>query len=135
MITLLLILWVAAQQGVEFVPARVLNAAMGKTPAVPVVKSEHYSVMGLRRTSPGESEVHEKDTDVFYIIDGTATFVTGGKVLGGRTTAPGEIRGTGIEGGETRTLSKGDVITIPNGVPHQFSAVTGAVSYFVVKVR
>ncbi len=135
MITLLLMLWMAAQPGVEFVPARDLNAVMAKTPAVPVIKAEHYSVMGLRRTSPGEAEVHEKDTDVFYIIDGTATFITGGKVLGGRTTAVGEVRGTGIEGGETRTLSKGDVITIPNGIPHQFSSVSSAVSYFVVKIR
>jgi len=135
MITLALLLWIAGQQGVEFVPARDVAAAMEKTPPAPMISAEHYSVMALRRTAAGQAEVHEKDTDVFYIIDGRATFVTGGKVQGGKSTAPGETRGTGIEGGQTHTLSKGDVITIPNGTPHWFSAVDSPLTYFVVKVR
>jgi unsaturated rhamnogalacturonyl hydrolase len=94
-----------------------------------------YWVTAGRRDKPGQSELHEKDTDVFYILQGSATFVTGGKMLEPKTTAPGEVRGTGIEGGEVRTLSKDDVIVIPAGVPHWFKDVQGTFLYFVVKVQ
>jgi quercetin dioxygenase-like cupin family protein len=135
MITIALLLWLAGTQGVQYLPAADVAAAMEKNPPTPIINAEHFAVMGLRRTSAGQSEVHEKDTDIFYVIDGKATFITGGKMMGAKTTAPGETRGTGIDGGLTHILSKGDVITIPNGTPHWFSAVDGSVTYFVVKVR
>ncbi len=94
-----------------------------------------YWITAGRRDKPGQSELHEKDTDVFYILQGSATFVTGGKMLEPKTTAPGEIRGSAIEGGESRTLSKDDVIVIPAGVPHWFKDVQGLFLYFVVKVQ
>ncbi len=72
---------------------------------------------------------------MFYILQGSATFVTGGKMVEPKTTAPGEIRGSGIEGGESHTLSKDDVIVIPAGVPHWFKDVQGLFLYFVVKVQ
>jgi mannose-6-phosphate isomerase-like protein (cupin superfamily) len=86
-----------------------------------------------RRDKPGQSELHEKDTDVFYVLQGSATFVTGGKMVDPKTTATGEVRGSAIEGGEVRTLSKDDVIVIPAGVPHWFKDVKGTFLYFVVK--
>ena len=135
MIAFVLLLWIVGQQGVEFVPARDVAAAMEKTPPAPMINTEHYSVMALRRTTAGQVEIHEKDTDVFYVIDGKATFVTGGNIQDGKTTAPGETRGTSIVGGQIHTLTKSDVITIPSGTPHWFSAVDGSVTYFVVKVR
>lgn len=94
-----------------------------------------YWVLAGRRDKPGQSELHEKDTDVFYILQGTATFVTGGRMIEAKTTAPGELRGSGIEGGETRTLSKDDVIIVPAGTPHWFKDVQGTFLYFVVKVQ
>jgi len=101
-----------------------------------VAKDGHaYSVSAGRRDKPGQSELHEKDTDVFYVLQGTATFVTGGRMVDPKTTAPGEIRGSAIEGGETRTLSKDDVIVIPAGVPHWFKDVQGVFLYFVVKTQ
>jgi mannose-6-phosphate isomerase-like protein (cupin superfamily) len=51
------------------------------------------------------------------------------------TIAPGEIRGTSVRNGETRTISRGDVIVVPNGVPHWFERVSGPLNYYVVKVR
>jgi quercetin dioxygenase-like cupin family protein len=72
---------------------------------------------------------------VFYVIDGKGTFVTGGKVVDGKVTAPGETRGTSINGGQVHQLSKGDVITIPAGTPHWFQKIDGSFSYFIVKVR
>ncbi|HLJ90208.1 MAG TPA: cupin domain-containing protein [Candidatus Angelobacter sp.] len=94
-----------------------------------------YWVITGHRDKPGQSELHEKDTDVFYVTQGSATFVTGGKMLEPKATGPGEIRGSGIEGGETRTISKDDVIVIPAGVPHWFKDVQGTFLYLVVKVE
>jgi glc operon protein GlcG len=95
----------------------------------------NYMVHASRREKPGMVEVHTWDTDVIYVLDGTATFVTGGTMVGGREIAPGEIRGTDIQGGETRQLKKGDVITVANGTPHWFKEVQGPFLYYVVKVR
>jgi glc operon protein GlcG len=95
----------------------------------------NFKVMGLRRHGPGVVEVHNTDTDIFYVIEGQATFVTGGSLTGGEHTTPDEIRGGTLAGGETRHLAKGDVIVIPKGVPHWFKEVPASIKYFVVKVR
>jgi len=70
---------------------------------------------------------------VIYVVDGSATLVTGGKAIDTKEVAPNEIRGTKIEGGEEHQITKGEVIVIPNGVPHQFTAVTAELHYFVCK--
>ncbi len=121
--------------GVKYFSSAEVHAAFEKgAPLLP--KDGHtYSISAGRRDKPGQSELHEKDTDVFYILQGSATFVTGGKMVEPKTTAPGEIRGSGIEGGESHTLSKDDVIVIPAGVPHWFKDVQGLFLYFVVKVQ
>jgi quercetin dioxygenase-like cupin family protein len=93
-----------------------------------------YSVMVLHRDKAGMAEVHEKETDTFYVLDGAATIVTGGTVVGGSITAPGQQRGSSIEGGTSHRLSKGDVIVIPAGVPHWFEEVPKSIDYYVVKI-
>src|SRR5262249_36009344 len=80
----------------------------------------NYMIHASRREKPGMAEVHAKDADIIYVVDGTATFVTGGHVVGSRETAPDEIRGASIVEGETRHLARGDVIVVPRGTPHQF---------------
>lgn len=130
-----LLLMAAAPDSVQYVPAKDVSAAMMKSPPAPMIKMERYDVMAFHRTAAGQPEVHEKESDVFYVIDGKGTFVTGGKVVGGKVTAPGEIRGTSIEGGQSRQLSKGDVINIPAGTPHWFQKIEGSFTYFIVKVR
>jgi glc operon protein GlcG len=94
-----------------------------------------YMIHTSRRDKAGEAEIHARETDVIYIVRGSATLVTGGRVTGARTTGPDEVRGTSIDGGETRRLSPGDVIVVPNGVPHWFQSVEGVLHYYVVKVR
>lgn len=94
-----------------------------------------YKVLTARRDRPGEVEIHGLDTDIIYVLSGTATFVTGGIPLETKTTAPGEIRGQSIQGGDPHHLTKGDVIVIPPGVPHWFNEVKAPFLYFVVKVR
>ncbi|HUK35128.1 MAG TPA: cupin domain-containing protein [Vicinamibacterales bacterium] len=100
----------------------------------PLVSAKDYTVSGIKRTSPGQVEIHEHETDIFYVTDGEATFVTGGTIVGAKQTAPGQTRGTDLHGGETVHLKKGDVITIPAGVPHWFKDVSPSISYLTVKV-
>src|SRR5262245_7659748 len=82
-----------------------------------------YSVTVNRRTAAGQVEVHEKDTDIFYVTEGEATVVTGGTMIGGKSSGPNQLRGTDIQGGQSRHLVKGDVMVIPAGVPHWFKEV------------
>jgi mannose-6-phosphate isomerase-like protein (cupin superfamily) len=79
-------------------------------------------------------EVHDADTDVIRVIAGSAVFVTGGRVIDPRTTAPGETRAPSVEGGDVRPIAAGDVLVVPAGTPHWFKSVDGTVRYFVVKV-
>jgi glc operon protein GlcG len=96
--------------------------------------NERYKVQAGRRIIPGSVEIHTNDTDVFYILEGSATFVTGGMAVDQKTVGPGEIRAKSITGGTERQLAKGDIIVIPHGIPHQFTQVSGPFLYFVVKV-
>jgi len=95
----------------------------------------NYMVHASRREKAGQAEFHEKDADVIYVLEGTATLLTGGEVVDGKTIAPDEVRGSSIKGGEPRKLSKGDVIIVPHSTPHQFTEVTNPFLYYVVKVR
>lgn len=97
--------------------------------------SDKYMVHASHRDKAGVVEVHEQDADIIYVLEGSATLVTGGEVIGGKTIAPGEIRGADIKGGETRTISKGDVLIVPAGTPHWFKEVPGPINYYVVKAR
>lgn len=99
----------------------------------PLMNTPAFSVSASHRDKAGQVEVHDKETDILYVTDGEATFVTGGRMTGGKDTAPNQHLGTGMEGGETHHLTKGDVIVVPAGTPHWFKAVPGSVSYFVVK--
>jgi glc operon protein GlcG len=92
-----------------------------------------YTVSVLRRTAAGQVEVHEKETDIFYVVDGEATLVTGGTMIGGKVSRPNQLLGTDIQGGQTHQLKKGDVIVIPAGVPHWFKEVPQSIQYFTVK--
>lgn len=94
-----------------------------------------YKIDAGRRTAPGEVEYHDKFVDVMHVIDGSATVVTGGQMIGPREVSAGEIRAEVIDGGIAHKLSNGDVLTIPNGVPHQFTEVSDPFLYFVVKVE
>ena len=95
----------------------------------------NYMVHASHRDMPGMAEIHTKDTDVIYVLEGQTRFVTGGTAVDPKSIAPDEIRGRSIEGGEIRTLQKGDVIIVPNGVPHWFKEIPGPFNYYVVKVR
>ena len=93
-----------------------------------------YKIDAGRREAPGEVEFHEHVVDVMHVVSGRATVITGGSMVDAREIAPGELRAATVEGGKPHQLSEGDVLAIPNGVPHQFTDVSDPFLYFVVKV-
>lgn len=136
---LLLVHAVAAQAGelpVHYYTADAVAAAFAKGAVLyDGDGGANYMVHASRREAAGQAEVHNLDTDVIHVLEGASTFVTGGTVVDGKEVAANEIRGSRIEGGETRRITKGDVIIVPRGTPHWFKEVEGPVLYYVVKVR
>lgn len=95
-----------------------------------------HRVMLSFRSRNGEVEVHEKFADVFLVLSGAATLVTGGTVVGARILAPGETRGDSIAGGRAQELRQGELIHVPAGTPHQF-LVSGdkTITSLVLKIQ
>jgi glc operon protein GlcG len=122
----------AGSPAVTFVDHDKVAASLAK--GGDLVKAQDLIVLGAHRNGTGQVEVHDRETDVMYVVDGEATIVTGGTMLGGKVTAPGQSRGTDIQGGRSQHLAKGDVMVIPAGIPHWFKEVPQSISYYVVKV-
>jgi glc operon protein GlcG len=123
----------ASDGEVRFIGHDQVQAAFAK--GMPLVEVGDYKIHASRREGPGMAEIHTRDTDIAYVIHGSATLVTGGTAVGVKEIASEELRGTAIQGGETRQLEVGDVVVIPNGVPHWFKEVKAPFLYYVVKVR
>jgi len=111
-----------------------VSAAFDKG-AVLFDSSDKYMVHASRREQPGMAEIHGKDADIIYVLEGTATFVTGGTAVEPKTIATDEVRGREISGGQARQIAKGDVIIVPAGTPHWFKEVSNPLLYYVVKAR
>ena len=119
-------------QGITYIDKDKVSAAFAK--GIPLLEVNNYKIHASRREGPGMAEVHNLDTDIIYVLEGSAEFVTGGTVVEGKTTAPDEIRGKEIKGGTEQKIAKGDVIVVPAGTPHWFKQVNAPLLYYVVKV-
>ncbi len=86
-----------------------------------------YSANLEYRTSVGPAAVHEHQAELFYVLDGSGTLVTGGKLANEKRTDAENLTGTGIEGGSAQPVAKGDVVIVPENTPHWFSAVNGSI--------
>jgi mannose-6-phosphate isomerase-like protein (cupin superfamily) len=118
---------------VTYVPHDKVSATMAKGGAI--IEDTGLRVLAQRRSS-GEVEVHETTNHVFIIVEGEATLVTGGTLVGAKQTAPGQIRASDVQGGQVHHLTKGDVITIPAKTPHWFKEVpTKTVAYYAVNME
>ena len=115
-----------------FLESNKVAAAFAK--GMPLLENSQFKIHASRREAPGIAEIHTKDTDIIHVLEGSATLVTGGTAVEPKSIEPDEIRGKEIKGGESRRISKGEVIVIPNGVPHWFKQVDGPLLYYVVKV-
>jgi mannose-6-phosphate isomerase-like protein (cupin superfamily) len=110
-----------------------LKEAAKTAPAMhtaPVKLAEHYRINVVRRTTGQGAIAHPDGTEVHHIIEGTATFVSGGTIV----RAPGAPAGAAtIEGGESRRVAKGDVILVPAGTPHWYKDLDGPITYLEVR--
>ena len=98
----------------------------------PVKNADHYRINIVRRTKAQGAIAHPDGTEVHHIIDGAATFVTGGAIV--RATNAGARGGNAtIEGGQSRRVAKGDVILIPAGTPHWYKDLEGSITYLEVR--
>jgi mannose-6-phosphate isomerase-like protein (cupin superfamily) len=96
----------------------------------------NYQMSISYRNASGEAELHHTRNDIFYIVSGGCTLVTGGTVVKPRTTQPNEVRGESVSGGQKRKLGPGDFVSIPAGIPHQMLLDPGTqLTYAVVKVN
>src|SRR5207237_1397213 len=87
---------------------------------------------------------HDKVSEVYYVVEGSGTFVTGGALVKPQKresssdtvkqlSGPG-YAGSGIQGGTSRRLSKGDMVIIPAGTPHGFTDVQETITYTIVRI-
>ena len=113
--------------------ARKLDA--GKLASETIATAGNRSFIVAHREGSGQVEWHEKQADIMFISSGKVTVVYGGTIVNGKTTAPGEMRGSEISGGTEVTLGPGDILHVPAKTPHQMKLAPGAqVTYFVAKV-
>jgi len=111
--------------------ASALQRALGERPGMGVstiTTTDQYRINLITRTAPAGAIVHVPGTELHYITEGAATLVTGGVLVRPSEGAPGTI-----EGGKAQRVQKGDAVLIPEGTPHQYTAVEGAVTYLEVR--
>ena len=118
---------------VTYVPNSKVTEVMTK--GGEIVNDKGLIILANRRGA-GEVEVHDKTNHIFIIVEGEATFVTGGTLVGAKNTAPGQIRATSMNGGQTHQLKKGDVITVPAKTPHWWKEVaTKTIAYYAINTE
>jgi hypothetical protein len=95
-----------------------------------------YKTLLVVRVHTGDAELHQQWADQMIITKGTVTLVTGGAMQGEHTTAPGEIRGSGIQGGKEVVLHTGDIAHIPANIPHWVKLAPGTTTtYLIIKEK
>jgi mannose-6-phosphate isomerase-like protein (cupin superfamily) len=135
----------AAQKPTKtFTSAADLNALIAKAKSerkegqpivtAPIAELGSYDGHLEYRASVGNAAVHEKEAELFYVIDGSATLVTGGKLANEKRTDATNLSGSAIEGGTPRKVAKGDWILVPENTPHWFSPIDGVVVLFSMHV-
>jgi mannose-6-phosphate isomerase-like protein (cupin superfamily) len=121
--------------GPTYVDSQKVLDQFGKTSLL-VPGDGAYEVQTNRRVKDGNIEIHVKETDIFYVMDGSATIWVGGTAVDahpGRPDRPLQLTAKDIQNPEIHELKKGDVIVIPAGTPHWFKKVNGSIDYLVVK--
>jgi mannose-6-phosphate isomerase-like protein (cupin superfamily) len=115
----------ASSEMKTYTSAADVQALIAQAKGAPLLAAAPYAVNMEYRATVGTAAVHEREAEIFYIIEGTGTLVTGGKLVNETRTNPTNLSGTKVEGGFSRTVSKGDFILVPEGTPHWFSAIGG----------
>jgi len=90
-----------------------------------LIRLAPYTATLENRFAVGPAAIHETEAELFYVVEGSGTLVTGGTLVN-PTKTPGNVSGTAIEGGQSQEVAKGDFYVIPQGVPHWYSKINGA---------
>jgi mannose-6-phosphate isomerase-like protein (cupin superfamily) len=106
--------------------------------------SAYVGVATVHRALPETNDalIHEKVTEIYHITEGSGTIELGGTLIGGKPFGPNtgvpnigpSLRGTGIQGGHSQHVGVGDVIVIPAGTPHRFTAIDGPITYICIRL-
>jgi mannose-6-phosphate isomerase-like protein (cupin superfamily) len=112
------------------VQALVAKAKAEHKPGQPTVPEDilalaPYNVNLEYRTAVGPSALHKHEAELFYVLQGTGTIVTGGKLVNEMPVDAENLTGTGIEGGTSRAVAKGDFVIVPENTPHWYSQING----------
>ena len=112
------------------IQALIANARANPQPGTPtmvqrILTLPPYAASLEHRTGVGPAAVHEKEAELFYVIEGSGTLVTGGRLTHETRPNPANLSGDGIDGGQSRPVAKGDMFIVPENTPHWFSAVNG----------
>jgi mannose-6-phosphate isomerase-like protein (cupin superfamily) len=126
----------ASSADVAALAAKAKSQRKGDQPTVAerILQLAPYNVNLEYRAAVGPAAVHETEAEMFYVIDGSATLTTGGKLVNEKRTNAANLTGTGIEGGMSRNVAKGDFIIVPEKTPHWFSAINGTVTLMAFHV-
>ena len=93
-----------------------------------------YTMLTVR-TKSGGAEMHADTNDIFVVLGGEATEITGGTIVDPKEASPGETRGARVDGGVSTPMRKGDIIHIDPNIPHQTILSPGMTfTYYVIKV-
>ncbi len=118
---------------VHYIPHDQVAGVMAK--GGPIVSDPGLVVLANRRAA-GAVEYHEHTNHIFIMVDGEATFIAGGTMVGAKRTNADQMTAASIDGGQTFHLSKGDVITIPAKTPHQWKEIsTKTVGYYAINIE
>jgi mannose-6-phosphate isomerase-like protein (cupin superfamily) len=131
---------VTSAQMLEFLNALPKDKISDSPVRIVDVGGSRIGIYGVFRPKslPGDAVLHETRTsEVYVMLEGAATLVTGGSLAGRKATPTGAgsttVRGSSIEGGVTRRITKGDVVVIPGGTPHWWSILEGDIKYMIVR--
>jgi mannose-6-phosphate isomerase-like protein (cupin superfamily) len=110
--------------------SRSLANAGQPNPMADLAQGAGYRVTVRRRTQLDVASQHDRRTEVYHILDGAATLVTGGTLRAAKKIDDqGNSEGSGINGGSSQVVSTGAVVVIEAGVPHTFSEINGSITY------
>ena len=113
----------AAEVAAMIAKAKVMNDTKAQaTISQAILRLAPYNVNLEYRSSVGPAAIHMKEAEMFYVIDGSGTLITGGKLVG-ETKNGDNLNGTAIEGGTPQAVAKGDFIIVPENTGHWFSEI------------